>query len=154
MRPATRVHPHALPDRYTMRARIAGCPCRTVLRGAVAGVGLVSKRARRRRRGDPRLPLLIHRLGRQWITWAVARGNSSRPSRIDSVPTAATELATSTRPCFDTIRAPCRHVHSLSAAYGVGVAPLMASVGPTSTTSPTAASVPSFRISPLILPGM
>jgi hypothetical protein len=48
--------PQVLPNRYTMQARIAGCPCRTVLRRAVAGVGLVSKRARRRRRGDPRLP--------------------------------------------------------------------------------------------------
>src|SRR5215207_1833412 len=48
--------PQVLPNRYTMQARIAGCPCRTVLRRAVAGVGLVSKRARCRRRGDPRLP--------------------------------------------------------------------------------------------------
>src|SRR5215207_6190395 len=48
--------PHTLTDRYTMWARIAGCPCRTVLRGALAGVGQVSKRGRRRCRGDPRLP--------------------------------------------------------------------------------------------------
>jgi hypothetical protein len=39
------------------KARIAGCPCRTVLRGAMAGVGLVSKRDRRRRRGGPRFLL-------------------------------------------------------------------------------------------------
>jgi hypothetical protein len=41
-------------------ARIAGCPCRTVLIRAVAGVGRVSKRAPRQRRGDPR-HLLLHR---------------------------------------------------------------------------------------------
>jgi hypothetical protein len=37
-----------------------------VLFGAVAGVGLVSKRAQRRRRGDPRLPTTTP-LSRIWI---------------------------------------------------------------------------------------
>src|SRR5215213_2670595 len=47
--------------RHRGLVRIAGCPCRTVLRGAEAGVGLLSKRGRRRRCGDPRSPYLVHR---------------------------------------------------------------------------------------------
>jgi len=43
---------------------------------------------------------------------------------------------------------------SAAAAYDAGVASVMVSLGPTSTTTPTAGSSPSFRISPLILPGM
>jgi hypothetical protein len=42
----------------------------------------------------------------------------------------------------------------LSAAYGVGVAPVIPWAGASSTTSPTAGSDPSLRISPVILPGM
>jgi hypothetical protein len=53
--------------RLPSRARIAGFIHRTVLGRAVAGVGLVSNWARRRRRGDPRLPSTTP-LTRNWIT--------------------------------------------------------------------------------------
>ena len=66
-----------LPGRYTVRARIAGCPCRTVLRGAVVGVGPVSKRDQRRRRGDLRLLTLIHGYGGNGSPMFVSFG--SRP---------------------------------------------------------------------------